>query len=131
MWNHCRGQLIYHTIGTVKIPQCRNSKNIPHCRGALKYHTLGTVRTFPTVWYFNCPRQCGIFLLFRECGNLTGPGHLKYHTVGTVKIPHCQDIKNIPFCQEQLIYHTAGTDRQCGIFLLFQQCGILTVHDNV
>ena len=31
------------------------------------------VLTVPTVWYFNCPRQCGMFLLFRQCGMLTVP----------------------------------------------------------
>jgi hypothetical protein len=27
--------------------------------------------TVPTVWYFNCPLRCGMFLLFLECGILT------------------------------------------------------------
>jgi hypothetical protein len=29
------------------------------------------VLTVPTVWYFNCHRQCGIFVLFQQCGILT------------------------------------------------------------
>jgi hypothetical protein len=29
------------------------------------------VLTVPTVWYFNCPQQYGIFLLFLEYGILT------------------------------------------------------------
>jgi hypothetical protein len=49
VWYYCRGQLNttlseqkeHSTLWrTVKIPQCRNSENIPHCREQLKYHTV-------------------------------------------------------------------------------------------
>ena len=60
------------------------------------------VLTVPTVWYFNCPRQRGIFLLFLQCGILIAL------TVWYFSCP-----------------------RQCGMFLLFRQCGILTVPDNL
>jgi hypothetical protein len=60
------------------------------------------VLTVPTVWYFNCHRQCGIFLLFLQCGILIAL------TVWYFSCP-----------------------QQYGIFLLFLECGILTFHDNV
>jgi hypothetical protein len=41
------------------------------------------VLTVPTVWYFNCPQQCGIFLLFLECGILT--------VNDNVECSHCTD----------------------------------------
>jgi hypothetical protein len=39
-----------------------NSKNTSHCRGQLKYHTVVTVRTFQIVemWNVLIIRQCGI-----------------------------------------------------------------------
>ena len=60
------------------------------------------VLTVPTVWYFNCHRQCGIFLLF-----------LQYGIVMALTVWYF----NCP--------------QQCGIFLLILECGILTIHDNV
>ena len=65
------------------------------------------VLTVPTVWYFNCHRQCGIFLLFLQCGILTVPNNIEYLTVPRVWYFNCP--------------------RQCGMFLLFRECGILTV----
>jgi hypothetical protein len=135
MWNdltgesnnisHCRGN--YTLSGTVKIPHCWNSKNITHCRGQLKYHTVGTVRAFhivgmwnvltvTTLWYFNCPRQCGMFLLLLQCGMLNVPDNVEcsccsYSVSVTVKIPHCRNSKNIPHYRGQLKYHTVGTVR--------------------
>jgi hypothetical protein len=82
MWNVLTVPTVWLSV-TVKIPHCRNSKNIQHCRGQLKYHTVGTVRklwnilTVPTVWYFNCPRPCGMFLRFRQCGILTVPDNVE------------------------------------------------------
>jgi hypothetical protein len=38
---------------------------------------MWNVLTVPTVWYFNCSRQCGMFLLFRQCGILTVPDNLE------------------------------------------------------
>ena len=32
--------------------------------------------TFPAVLYFNCSQQCGMFLLFRQCGILTVPDNV-------------------------------------------------------
>jgi hypothetical protein len=32
---------------------------------------MWNILTVPTVWYFNCPQQYGIFLLFLEYGILT------------------------------------------------------------
>ena len=55
---------------------------------------MWNILTVPRMWYLNCPRQCGIFLLFLQCGILTVP-------------------------------------QQYGIFLLFLEYGILTVNDNV
>jgi hypothetical protein len=63
---------------------------------------MWNVLTVPTVWYFNCPRQCGMLLLFLKFGILT----------------------------VQAVLHI-NCPRQCGMFLLFRQCGILTVPDNV
>ena len=60
------------------------------------------VLTVPTFWYFNCHRQCGIFLLLQQYGILIAL------TVWDFNCP-----------------------QQCGIFLLFLECGILTIHDNV
>jgi hypothetical protein len=71
----------YSTLsGTVKIPHSRNSKNIPHSLGPLKYHTVGRVRTFHIVgdWYYNCPRQRGMFLLFRQFNILTVTDNVEY-----------------------------------------------------
>jgi hypothetical protein len=116
------------------------------------------VLTVPTVWYFNCHRQCGIFLLFLTCGILIA---LKYHTARAIKIPHCRNSKNIPHCWGKLKYHTVraikiphvrnskniphtmwnilivprmwyfNCPRQREMFLLFRQFDILTVTDNV
>jgi hypothetical protein len=119
---HCRGQLKYHTVRAIKIPHWRNSKNIPHCRWQLNYHTLGTIRIFHiflqcgilialAVWYFNSPRQCGMFLLFRQFDISHCWGQLKYHTARAIKIPHYGNSKNIPHCRGQLKYHTVGTVR--------------------
>ena len=63
---------------------------------------MWNVLTVPTVWYINCPRQYGIFFLFRLCGILT---------VLAVWYIICP--------------------RQYGMFLLSRQCDILTVPDNV
>ena len=68
------------------------------------------VHTVPTVWYINCPRQCGM-LLFRQCIILTLPTIWNVITVPTVWYFNCS--------------------RQCGMFLRFQQCGILAVPDSV
>ena len=38
---------------------------------------MWNVLTVPAVWYFNCSRQCGMFLLFRQCGILTVPDNLE------------------------------------------------------
>jgi hypothetical protein len=32
---------------------------------------MWSVITVPIMWYFNCPRQRGMFLLFLQCGILT------------------------------------------------------------
>ena len=32
---------------------------------------MWNVLTLPTLWYFNCPRQCVMFLLFRQFDILT------------------------------------------------------------
>jgi hypothetical protein len=61
---------------------------------------MWNVLTATTVWYVKCSRQCGMFLLFLQCGILTVPDN--------VQCP-----------------------RQCEMLLMFLQCGILTVTDNV
>ena len=71
---------------------------------------MSNVLTVPTVWYFNCPRQCGM-LLFRQCGILTLPDNVECY-----------------YCSTVLYFNSTG---QCGMLLLFRQCGILTVPDNV
>jgi hypothetical protein len=38
---------------------------------------MWNVLTVPTVWDFNCPRKCGMFLLFLQCGMLTVPDNVK------------------------------------------------------
>jgi len=63
---------------------------------------MRNILTVPRVWYFNCPRQRGMFLLFRECGILT------VLTVWHINCP-----------------------RQYGMFLLFRQFAILSVPDNM
>jgi hypothetical protein len=63
---------------------------------------MWNVLIVPTVWYFNCSRQYGMFLLFIQCGILTAP---------TVWYFNCP--------------------QQYGIFLLFLECGILTLADNM
>jgi hypothetical protein len=119
----CGMLLLFRQCGiitlSVKIPHCRNSKNIPHCRCQLNYHTVGTVITFhsaltiPTVWYFNCPRQCRIFLLFLVCGILIVPHNVECSHCSDssvpVKLPHCRNSNNIPHCRGELKYHTVGT----------------------
>ena len=40
--------------------------------------TMLNVLTIPTVWYFNCSRQCGMFLLFRQFGILTVTDNAEY-----------------------------------------------------
>jgi hypothetical protein len=35
------------------------------------------VLTVPTLWYVNCPRQFGMFLLSRQCGILTVPDNVE------------------------------------------------------
>jgi hypothetical protein len=131
---------------------------------------MWNVLTVPTVWYFNCHRQCWMFLLFLQCGILTVPdnvecsycswtvkiphcrnsnniSHCRGHCTlsGTVIIPHCRNNNNIPHSKGQLTYKTTtmwnvitvptvwyfNCPRQCWMFLLFLQCGILTVPDNV
>ena len=39
---------------------------------------MWNVLTVPTVWYFNCPRQRGMFLLFLHCGILTVRDNVEY-----------------------------------------------------
>jgi hypothetical protein len=68
---------------------------------------MWNVLTVPSLWYFNCPRQCVMFLLFRQFGILM----LNILTVPTVWYFNCP--------------------LRCGMFLLFQHCGILTVPENV
>ena len=68
---------------------------------------MWNVLTLPTLWYFNCPRQCVMFLLFRQFGILTVTDNMEYLTVPRVWYFNCP--------------------RQCGMFLLFRECGILTV----
>ena len=63
---------------------------------------MWSVLNVPIMWYFNCPGQRGMLLLFLQCGILIAL---------TVWYFNCP--------------------QQCGIFLLFLECGILTVHDNV
>jgi hypothetical protein len=63
---------------------------------------MWNVLAVPTLWYFNCSRQYGMFLLFLECGILTAT------TVWYFNLA-----------------------QQYGIFLLFLECGILTVADNM
>ena len=46
--------------------------------------TIWNILTVPRVWYFNCQRQCGMFLLFRECGILTVPAVWNVLTIPTV-----------------------------------------------
>ena len=72
---------------------------------------MWNVLTVPTVWYFNCSRQCGMFSLFLHCGILTVPDNVE-----------CS------YCSDSVVFNCP---RQCGMFLLFRQCGILTVPDNV
>jgi hypothetical protein len=73
---------------------------------------MWNILTVPTVWYFNCSRQCVMFLLFLQFGILTVTDNVEYIlTVPTVWYFKCP--------------------RQCGMFLLYRQCGILTVPDNV
>jgi uncharacterized Zn-finger protein len=69
------------------------------------------LKTVPTVWYINCPRQYGMFLLFLQCGILTVP-----------------DIVECSYCSTVWYFNYP---RQCGMVLLFLQCGILTVPDIV
>jgi hypothetical protein len=38
---------------------------------------MWNVLTVPTVWNFNCPRQHGMFLLFRQFGILTVPDNVE------------------------------------------------------
>jgi hypothetical protein len=72
---------------------------------------MWNVLTVPRVWYFNCSRQYGMFLLFLQCGILTAP------TVWCLNRPGSVVYFNCP--------------RQCEVFLLFLQFGILTVRDIV
>jgi hypothetical protein len=39
---------------------------------------MWNVLTVLTVWYFNCPRQRGMFLLFRQFGILTVTDNAEY-----------------------------------------------------
>jgi hypothetical protein len=39
---------------------------------------MWNVLTVLTVWYFNCPRQRGMFLLFRQFGILTVIDNAEY-----------------------------------------------------
>jgi hypothetical protein len=48
MWNILTFPTVWYFV-TVKISNCRNSKNITHCWGQLKYHNVGTVRIFDIV----------------------------------------------------------------------------------
>ena len=38
---------------------------------------MRNIFTVPTLGYFNSPRQCGMFLLYRQCGSLTVPDNVK------------------------------------------------------
>jgi hypothetical protein len=52
---------------------------------------MWNILTVPTVWYFNCPQQYGMFLLFRECGILTVLAVWNVLTVPTVWNFNCTD----------------------------------------
>jgi hypothetical protein len=73
---------------------------------------MSNILTVPTLWYFNCPQQCAMFLLFQQFDILTVTDNVeslmeqinttlteqinttltnnynKYHTVGTVRTLH-------------------------------------------
>ena len=71
---------------------------------------MWNVLTVPTVWYFNCPRQSGMFLLFDSVVFYLFPTIWNVLTATTVWNFNCP--------------------RQCVMFLPFRQFGILTVTDN-
>jgi hypothetical protein len=83
---------------------------------------MWSVLNVPTMWYFNCPRQRGMFLLFLQCGILTV---LAVWYISCPDSPTMWNVLNVP----TLWYFNCP--QQYGIFLLFLEYGILTVHDNV
>ena len=78
---------------------------------------MWNVLTVPTVWYFNCPRQCAMSTTM-----------LNVLTVPTVLYFNCPRHCGMFLLFDSVVFNRP---RQCGIFLLFRQCGILTVPDNV
>jgi hypothetical protein len=64
---------------------------------------MWNILTVPRVWYFKCPRQRGMFLLFRQFDILT--------VTDNVESSYCSYSKNITHCWGQLKYHDVGTVR--------------------
>jgi hypothetical protein len=50
---------------------------------------MWNVLTVPTVWNFNCSRQCVMFLLFQQFGILTVTDNANILTVPTVWYFNC------------------------------------------
>jgi hypothetical protein len=50
---------------------------------------MWNVLTVPTVWNFNCPRQCVMFLLFQQFGILTVTDNANILTVPTLWYFNC------------------------------------------
>ena len=134
---------------------------------------MWNVLTVPTVWYFNCPKTCGVFLMFLQCGILTVPDCVECSycfysvvfylsttmwnvlTVPTVWYFNCSRqcgiylsvptvwyfnwSNNVVFKLSATIWNVLivpivwyfNCPQTCGVFLMFLQCGILTVHDSV
>ena len=98
-----------------------------NCPGSVVYYlspTIWNVLTVPTVWYFNCPRQCGMFLLSRQCDILTVPDNVECSYCSYIVVLYLfTTMGNVLTVPTVWYFNCHG---QCGIFLLFLQCGILT-----
>jgi hypothetical protein len=66
---------------------------------------MWNVLTVPTVWYFNCPQPCGMFLLFRQCGILTVPDKggmfLLFRQCGILTVP---DNVECSYCSDSVVF---------------------------
>jgi hypothetical protein len=89
---------------------------------------MWNVLTVLRVWYFNYPRQCGMFLLFRLCGILTVPTVSYFNCPGSLVYYLSPTIWHVPTVPTVWYFNCP---RQCRMFILFLHCGILTVPDNV
>jgi DNA-directed RNA polymerase subunit RPC12/RpoP len=125
----------------------------PRQRGMFLLFLQCGILTVLAVWYIICPRQYGMFLLSRQCGILTVPDNVECsycsHSVVFQLSPTICNVLTVPTvwyfnCPRQCVMSTTmwnvitfptvwyfNCPRQCWMFLLFLQCGILTVPDNV